>query len=150
MKLVLQQTGTGVVVDTRNGYIWIIPDNPCKPNEECHANCGLCSGKKDSFKKKVFVKDATKYTNGQKITYKMFYIEENISAFIVFGIPVFLTTICAISWCIYNPQTAESPLALFTSGVALTTGIMLVRLIDTLFRKHFPSTVNPETLANPE
>ena len=146
MGLIKEEQNEGVIIEKRKDRIWVAINPACDSSKDCHTGCGACGGSTKVKKSMLMTSSASSYSLGQKVHFRHFLINEAIGALIVFGIPVFLAILALILWYIRVPEQVESPMAIFSTGVAFVTGFGVVWLIDKLFRTRFPSTL----LTSPE
>ena len=84
---------------------------------------------------------ADSYTPGTPVVVRTFELNEAVGAFTVFGIPLLSAVAVLGIWYAVDPSSAESGRSLACAGLAFCSGLLVVRFIDRLFRKHFPSMI---------
>lgn len=115
--------------------------NPDCNTEQCQIGCGACGGNSSVKKITVVTDRAEEYLLGQTVRFRRYILNEAIGALIVFGIPLIMALATIITWYIISPQKADTPLAVFTTGVSFITGFAVVWLIDNIFRRKFPNMI---------
>ena len=141
----------GIIVDQHDHTISVVPASECADKKQCAVGCGACGGRKDTKKITVTVSTPKQFTIGTSITIRHYTINEFIGALIVFGIPLFTACLTLFIWYLISPATIESVKAMGAAGAAFIAGFGLIRIVDTWFRKRFPSEVLsvPESDASP-
>lgn len=132
----------GIICSISKKRIWVVIEQNCVSKKECTNRCISCSDSGHHIKKIIVkVNNSNAFKTGQRITVKRYMPNEMISAFVVFGIPIFLPLITMLVWYSISPAMAESPAAFLTSLGALIAGFGLVFIVDTVFRFFFPAVI---------
>jgi len=143
--IVRKERKFGVIADTANNKITVILDKNCTPSETCHIGCGACGGNSKIQKATISAESTDTYSIGQKVQISRLVLNENISALVVFGIPVLFSFLCITGWFIYSPQEVESPFAVLSTAISFTIGFPVVWCIDKLFYRKYPPRILPES-----
>ena len=145
----------GYVTSLLPGGIEAVPVEDCTGGGSCGTGqgCGACGGKKRVRKYIVPVDPAQVFRTGQHIRFRYHAYHETIGALIVFGLPLLFAVMVLFTWYLVEPSSAESGPAVFSSGIALVSGFVVVRIIDRLFNRAYPPvllpTGSPENPGNP-
>ncbi|MBN1576269.1 MAG: SoxR reducing system RseC family protein [Chitinispirillaceae bacterium] len=133
----------GVVSACAEGKVWVVPSAWCSEQAGCNGGCGSCGGKKP--RRRIMVETALndRFAPGASVTLRSFQLNEAIGALIVFGIPLLSALTVFLVWYAIDPSTVESGGALLVAGSAFFCGFIIVRIIDRIFRKRFPSKIVP-------
>jgi hypothetical protein len=132
----------GVVTRRTSKNLWIEFDPGCeKTTPRCAVGCGGCSGNAHPRKTVISPVDPEKYPVGQKIEFLYTTLNENIVAFIVFGIPISAVFLTLMLWYCISPATIETPVSFLSAAVALLAGFTIVAAVDYWFRSKFPSKI---------
>ncbi|HON10682.1 MAG TPA: SoxR reducing system RseC family protein [Chitinispirillaceae bacterium] len=115
--------------------------NPDCYTKQCQIGCGACGGNSSVKKVTVASDSAEEYLLGQTVRFRRYILNEAIGALIVFGIPLIMALVTIITWYIISPQKADTPLAVFTTGISFIAGFAVVWLIDNIFRRKFPNVI---------
>ncbi|MDO5575853.1 MAG: SoxR reducing system RseC family protein [Fibrobacter sp.] len=140
--MIRQVETDGIICRISKDRIWVVIEQNCVSKKECTNRCISCAGSNNHVKKIIVkVNDIKALKTGQRITVKRYMPNEMISAFVVFGIPIFLPLITMLTWYSVSPGMAESAEAFLSALGALLVGFCLVGIVDTLFRKFFPAVI---------
>jgi hypothetical protein len=139
--LVRSEKKTGTVAKKEKNNLWVEIDADCETASKCTGGCAGCSGSAKAKKAMISTIESEKYSLGQKIEFQHCYMNENLVAFVVFGIPVSAAFLTLVVWSIVSPQSVETPAAFFSAAAALAGGFLIVNCIDTWFRNRFPSKI---------
>jgi hypothetical protein len=143
--MVRSERKTGTVTRKGKNALWVEVDAGCETSEsKCTGGCAGCSGGVKSRRALISGIDPQKYPVGRKIEFQHFYMNENLVAFVVFGIPVTAAFLTIVAWYIISPETVETPKSFLSAAVALIAGFFIVNGIDSWFRSRFPSKIISE------
>jgi len=132
----------GTITRKTSKNLWVEIDQGCSSStSKCAVGCGGCSGNARPRKAIISPVDAEKYRVGQKIEFQHVSLDENLVAFIVFGIPISAAFFSLILWYSISPATAETPISFLSAAAALLGGFAIVTIIDSWFRSKFPSKI---------
>lgn len=131
----------GVVSAGSKGKLWVVPSTECTDHPSCTVGCGACGGKTPQRRIMVETDHAARYPPGTAVVVRLFECNEAVGAFIVFGIPLLSAAAVLTVWYAVDPSSAESGRSLACAGFAFCGGLLVVRFIDRLFRKRFPSMI---------
>jgi hypothetical protein len=131
----------GVVSAYSKGKLWVVPSTDCAQHPSCTVGCGVCGGTTPRRRIMVETDHAARYTPGTPVIVRSFELNEAAGALIVFGIPLLSAVAVLMVWYAVDPSSAESGRSLACAGFAFCGGLLVVRFIDRLFRKRFPSMI---------
>jgi hypothetical protein len=132
----------GTITRRTSKNLWIEIDQKCdRSTPKCAVGCGGCSGNTLPRKTVISPVDPEKYPVGQKIEFLQTSLNENLLAFIVFGIPIFAVFLTLMLWYCISPETIETPASFLSAGIALLVGFAIVANIDSWFRSKYPSKI---------
>jgi hypothetical protein len=150
--MIRSEIKVGTVNKIGKNKLWVGIDSGCETaTSHCaQGECAGCSSTSSGTNETIIpVTDTEKYPIGQKIEFQLYYLNENLVAFIVFGIPIVAALLTLMTWYILSPQDVEKPKSLISAALALAGGFFIVHTIDAWFRSRFPtkiiSTLSSET-----
>lgn len=131
-----------IVGNRSGGKIRVIPLATCSEEGGCSGGCASCTGKTKTARKIIIESDLNDCpASGTQVTVRLFELNDALGAAIVFGIPLLLPVLTLAVWYSIDAATAESGNALLAALGAFLCGFLCVRLIDSLFRRRFPSAI---------
>ncbi len=132
----------GTVTRRSSKNLWVEIDQGCDSSTaKCAVGCAGCSGNTRPRKAIISPVDPEKYSIGQKIEFLHTSLNENLVAFIVFGIPISAAFLTLILWYWISPATVETPMSFLSAAAALLVGFAIVTIVDSWFRSKFPSKI---------
>lgn len=139
--IVRSEKKTGTVAKKEKNNLWVEIDANCEMASKCTGGCAGCSGSGKAKKAMLSTIEPERYQLGQKIEFQHCYMNENLVAFVVFGIPISAAFLTLVVWYIISPQSVETPAAFLSAAGALAGGFLIVNGIDFWFRNRFPSKI---------
>jgi len=140
--MIQSETKIGTVIKKSSKNLWVEIDQGCDSSaSKCAVGCAGCSGNARPRKAIISPVDPEKYPVGQKIEFHHVSLNENLVAFIVFGIPISAAFLTLILWNILSPATVETPGSFLSAAAALLGGFAIVTAVDSWFRSKFPSKI---------
>lgn len=139
--IVRSEKKTGTVAKKEKNNLWVEIDADCGTASKCTGGCAGCSGSGKTRKAMITSIEPEKYQLGQKIEFQHCFMNENLVAFVVFGIPISAAFLTLVAWNIISPQSVETPAAYLSAAGALAGGFLIVNGIDSWFRNRFPSKI---------
>lgn len=132
----------GTVIRKTSKNLWVEINQKCdSATSKCAVGCGGCSGNTHPRKTIIAPVDPEKYPVGQKIEFLHVSLNENLVAFIVFGIPISAALVTLLLWNVLSPASAETPVSFLSAAAALLGGFAIVSAVDSWFRSKFPSKI---------
>ena len=151
-QLIRRDSGEGVVFATGKGRIFVasLADSvdAAPQGRGCggRAGCGSCGGcaslpgvYADRFH--IPVPHPAEFKPGDHIRFNRYIPEPNIVSALVFGVPITGAIAAMVLWLLNAPERSESSLAVLTIGAAFLGGVIILALLDLLFKKRYPATV---------
>jgi hypothetical protein len=132
----------GTITRRTNKNLWVEIDQGCdRSSPRCTVGCGGCSGNTRPRKAIISPINPEKYPIGQKIEFLHVSLNENLVAFIVFGIPISAVFFTQLLWYLFSPASVETPISFLSAAAALLAGFAIVAAVDFWFRSKFPSKI---------
>ncbi|MCL2183588.1 MAG: SoxR reducing system RseC family protein [Chitinispirillia bacterium] len=151
-RLIRKDSGEGVVYASGKGRVLVAslagdsgaaaPKSSCGGKAGC-GHCGGCAPLPDAYTGRfhVSVPNSDSFKAGDRVAFNRYVPEPNVVSALVFGIPLVLIMAVIFLWLRYAPERAESLPALLTIGAAFVTGIIILAILDTLFKKWYPPVI---------
>lgn len=132
----------GTITKRTSKNLWVEIDQKCdRSTPKCAVGCGGCSGNTLPRKTVISPVDPEKYPVGQKIEFLHTSLNENLVAFIIFGVPIFAVFLTLMLWYYISPATIETPVSFLSAAAALLAGFAIVATVDSWFRSKHPSKI---------
>jgi hypothetical protein len=149
-QLIRKDSGKGVIYAVDRGRVFVasLADGAAAPKKSCgpRAGCGSCGGcatLPDGYADKfhVPVADAGSFKVGGSVRYCRYVLEPSVVSVLVFGVPVALAITTMVLWLLNAPERAESLTAVLTIAASFFCGVVILALLDGLFKRRYPSTI---------
>lgn len=141
-RLIRSENKTGTILSRKKNTLLVQIDSDCATRSSgCNGGCGSCGGESKLKKTTISCSDAQNYPIGDRIQLQHYILNENIVAFIVFGVPIASAFFTILGWYIYSPSSAESPQSYISAILAFAAGFIIIHIFDRWFRTKYPSRI---------
>ncbi len=142
MQLVRKENGEGIVYQKEKNRIWIALQSECSTEKDgCKGGCISCASRDNVRKTSITVSNPQSFELGQKVSFVHYVPDPNMVSLFVFGVPVLLAIINMLAWYIFSPENIESAPAIISTSVAFFSGFFLLKIVDIVFKKKYPSNI---------